>query len=42
MLIKERLVEILTKQASVKLADLERVIEQHKNGEGKLSELLVR
>lgn len=42
MLLKERLVEILTKQASVKLADLERVIEQHKSGEGNLSELLVR
>ncbi len=42
MLLKERLIEILTKQGLVKITDLEKVMEQHKKGEGKLSELLIR
>ncbi len=42
MLLKERLIEILTKQGLVKIKDLEKVVKQHKKGEGKLSELLIR
>ncbi|MBI4431440.1 MAG: Flp pilus assembly complex ATPase component TadA [Candidatus Omnitrophica bacterium] len=42
MLLTDRIIEILTKQGSVKLSDLERVMDQHKKGEGKLSDLLVQ
>lgn len=42
MLLKERLIELLTEKRAVAKADLDKIIEMHRNGKGTLSDLMVR